>query len=254
MASGIVFNVQRFSLHDGPGIRTTVFLKGCPLRCPWCCNPESQSPGIQAAADGTVYGREVAPDGLVAELLRDEPFYRESGGGVTLSGGEPLFQHRFAMALLDALGRARVHTAIETAGFASADVFRRALALVDEVIMDIKHHDGQRHLALTGAPLERILTNLRAAIASGKDLLVRIPVVPGYNDSAADAEGFARLLRREGVRRVELLPFHQLGEKKYELLNMPYALKDVPPLHAADLSSFRAALEHDGIETLCGGR
>jgi pyruvate formate lyase activating enzyme len=251
--TGMLFNVQKFSLHDGPGIRTTVFLKGCPLRCPWCANPESRRPGVQTARDGAVYGRETTVEALLPKLMQDEAFYRESGGGVTLSGGEPLFQPAFALALLARLRREGIHTALETTGFARADVFARAIALADCFLFDLKHPDAERHLRITGVPLAPILANLRAAIAAGKQPLVRIPVIPGYNDSAEAAQGFAALLISLGIRRVELLPFHQFGEKKHAALGLAYALEGRPALRPADLADFRGNLAARGIECLCEG-
>jgi len=253
---GRVFDIQRFSIHDGPGIRTTVFLKGCPLTCAWCCNPGATRLGVLPVADPEDSSvthpdaREYTLDEVAAECLRDRPFYEESGGGVTLSGGEPLVQHQFTLALIHRLHEAGVRVAIETTGHAPADVFERVRHAADFVIMDVKHHDPVQHRRWTGVTNDRCLANLKAAVTAGGPLLVRIPVIPGVNDSPADAAAFARSLAPLGVRDVELMPFHQLGERKYELLGWPYRMEGVPPLHPEDLDDFAAALAGGGIHTL----
>lgn len=291
----LVFNIQKFSIHDGPGIRTTVFVKGCPLRCRWCANPESQLTQAQVRWDRSacvgcgscaaacpsgallLTGEGVRADGAkcigcgacaracgshaltldgeaktVADVVRiclqDEMFYEESGGGVTVSGGEPLMHPDFVCELLTALRSKGVHTALETTGFASPEVFDRVTAQADLLLFDVKHHDSEQHVQGTGVPSGPIVENLRRAIAAGKAVLPRIPVIPGYNDSAEDARGFAELLAGVGAVRAQLLPFHQLGEKKYEMLGMEYALHELKPLHEEDLEEFRKAMQAAGID------
>lgn len=248
--TGVVFNIQKFSLHDGPGIRTVVFLKGCPLRCRWCANPESQDPapcqlenGLTLAADQ----QRMTAEETVKICLQDRDFYEESGGGVTLSGGEPLAQPDFAAGLLTKLGVRRVHTAIETTGYAQPAVFDRVTALADLLLFDMKHWDPVRHREGTGVDSRLILDNMARAIRAGKEVLPRLPVIPGYNDSLEDAAGFATRLREVGADRVQLLPFHQFGENKYGLLGREYAYRDVPALHEEDLAGFRQALLDAGI-------
>lgn len=291
----LVFNMQKFSIHDGPGIRTTVFVKGCPLRCRWCANPESQLSRAQvrwdrAACAGCGKCAQVCPAGAVwldetgvhidsetcvgcgacadscaehalildgkamsvAEAVRvcmqDEMFYEESGGGVTISGGEPLSSPEFVLALLTELRKKGVHTALETTGYAAPEVFDRVTAQADLLLFDVKHPDSERHAWGTGVPNEPIIANLRRAIAAGKAVLPRIPVIPGFNDSLETAELFGELLRDVGAKRVQLLPFHQLGEKKYEMLGMEYELHDLKPLHEEDLEEFRKTICAAGIE------
>jgi len=249
---GRVFDIQKFSLHDGPGIRTVVFLKGCPLDCAWCANPNSRELRVLPMADAEKPGQFCDDSRLytIAEVvdicLQDAPFYEESGGGVTLSGGEPLVQHHFALALLEELRHQGVHTAIETTGSVPANVFTHALRLLDYVIIDVKLPNTASHRQWTGRGNELPLQSLDLAVASGLPLRVRIPVVPGVNDSLSDAEAFSGLLREHGVRQVQLLPFHQLGERKYELLGWDYVMKGVPALHEDDLTAYAAAF--DGIE------
>lgn len=292
---GLVFNIQKFSLNDGPGIRTVVFLKGCPLRCKWCANPESQSSRIQILWDGGLClrcgacthacpqgavrlenggvhinhtacigcgscvsgcpGNALKPEGewksvdeVVDACMKDVDFYEESGGGVTLSGGEALMQPEFTLALLRALKEKGIHTAIETTGFASEQVFREALPYLDLLLFDIKHWNSEKHLEGTGVSTLPILANMKAAIDAGKAVLPRLPVIPGYNDALSDAEGFAERLRELGAGRVQLLPFHQFGEKKYEMLDRHYTYTDIPALHESDLEEYRQVFLAYGIE------
>ena len=293
---GIVFNVQKFSIHDGPGIRTTVFLKGCPLRCQWCANPESQLSGVQILYDekkclrcgqcvrccpkqalsmGTdkrVYvnfqrcngcllcarqcpGKALTHEGerksveeLVDVCLQDRAFYEESGGGVTISGGEGMAQPDFTEALTTALRERGIHTAIETTGCVSAEVFRRLAPLFDLLLFDVKHYDPVRHREGTGVGNERIVENLTWARQRGLAILPRVPVIPGFNNTAKDAEGLSRLLNQIGLNRVQLLPFHQMGERKYEFLNREYSLKDVKALHPEDLAEYRQIFLGAGLD------
>jgi pyruvate formate lyase activating enzyme len=256
LAQGVLFNIQKFSIHDGPGIRTVVFFKGCPLRCAWCSNPESQGFGIfpesLAPKDPSLKGKLYFIEETMAICLQDQVFYEESGGGVTLSGGEVLSQGDFAEALLDRLGEAGIHRAIETSGCASPQTFERIAARTELILFDIKHHDNARHWKGTGAETKLILENFRAALAAaaagkGPETLPRIPVIPGYNDSPEDAAGFASLLRTSGAAQVQLLPFHQFGQNKYALLGMEYGLTQKKALHPEDLETYRAVFEQQGI-------
>lgn len=183
-SQGRIFNIQKFSLHDGPGIRTVVFLKGCPLDCQWCANPNSrilQTVPMRDATDPQRCeddSRMYHLDEVVHRCLQDLPFYEESGGGVTLSGGEPLIQHAFATSLLSALQGHGVHTAIETTGHVAPHVFARALDHCDHVIIDVKHHDRDAHRIWTGAPNDLALTNLAHALSSGLPVGCAFPSSP----------------------------------------------------------------------------
>ena len=251
--TGVVFNIQRFSLHDGPGIRTVVFLKGCPLLCPWCANPESINPGVEEFLDPDT--GEVTPAGrtrTIKELLEtceaDRVFFEESGGGVTLSGGEAMMQHAFAIEMLRRLQEVGIHTAMESTGHVAAPVFERALEHLDYLLMDVKHHDRQEHKRWTGGYNDLPLRNLSRAVSRGIDICVRIPVIPGVNDTLQDARAFAALLRRLRVEQVQLLPFHQFGERKYALLGRPYRMAGVAALHQEDLLDYRDLMRAEGVE------
>lgn len=250
---GRVFDIQKFSLHDGPGIRTVVFLKGCPMGCAWCSNPNSrklQVLQLRDANDPNVFvddSRDYALDEVLRICLQDLPFYEESGGGVTLSGGEAMVQHRFTTRLLRKLKAKGVHTAIETTGYAAPAIFQKVLDQVDLLIIDVKHHDRKLHKKWTTVSNELPLQNLATAVAAGGPVLVRIPVIPGVNNSLDDAAAFAELLRPIGVSEVQLLPFHQFGERKYELLGWEYRMDGVPALHEEDLVDFRQVMTDRGV-------
>lgn len=251
--TGRIFDIQKFSLHDGPGIRTVVFLKGCPMDCAWCSNPNSRELRVLNMRDANnpdtllPDSREYSVEEVVRICLQDRPFYEESGGGVTLSGGEALVQHRFSTRLLGALAAEGVHTAVETTGYASPEVFGRVLAASGLLIIDVKHHDRRLHQQWTTVSNELPLRNLATAIEAGGPVLVRIPVIPGVNDSLDDAAAFAGLLGPLGVREVQLLPFHQFGERKYELLGWEYRMDGVPALHDEDLADFQQVLCEQGV-------
>ncbi|MBM4059703.1 MAG: glycyl-radical enzyme activating protein [Planctomycetes bacterium] len=286
--AGLVFHVQRFSLHDGPGLRSTVFLKGCPLHCLWCHNPESQSDqpefvrlshrcmrcgrcSEQELADPVVHGRgaedaDRCPTGalqaigttwsvaaLAAELLHDRVFFEESGGGVTLSGGEPLAQAAFATALLRALRAEGVHTALDTCGAVARDVLLLAAAAADLVLYDLKLLDEARHRAATGASNRRILDNLQALAAAGARLWIRVPIVPGTNDDAANLrETAAFLAPLRGIERVELLPYHPTGEAKFARLGMECAVRGTQTPDRARLAALAAPFRDAGLTTFGG--
>jgi len=287
--TGCIFNIQKFSIHDGPGIRTTVFFKGCPLRCKWCANPESicsdqqilwdraqcvlcgdcvrACPVRTIVVDGeavrvnhdkcTGCGKcvQVCPKGALSlsgkgygieevleACLQDRDFYAESGGGVTLSGGEAMMQSAFVLEVLLRLRGLGIHTAMETNGFVQPDIFRRVADAADLLLFDVKHYDAARHKEGTGVDNALIMENLRWAIGYGKEVLVRIPVISGYNDSVADAAGFARALLDIPVEKAQLLPFHQFGQNKYYSLGMEYELGSLRQMRKEDLAGFRRAM------------
>jgi pyruvate formate lyase activating enzyme len=292
--TGRVFNIQRYSLHDGPGIRTTVFLKGCPARCLWCHNPESQAfdpevvvfegrcahcgtcetvcpegappPGsalctacgvcVDACPAGAreLAGRDMTVGEVLAEVVKDRIFYEQSGGGVTLSGGEPLAQLPFVTALLEGCRRESIATALDTCGFASQESLLRLVPLVDLFLFDVKLVDDERHRALTGLPSGPILDNLRALAAAHPRVWVRVPIVPGHTDSAADLTATAALLAGlPGVRRVDLLPFHRTGAAKARRLGRDYPLESLAPPAPGQLESLAGIFRERGLAVSIGG-
>ena len=293
---GIVFNIQKFSIHDGPGVRTNVFLKGCPLRCKWCANPESQlckpqilyrsgecvhcsrcvasciQRAVSAGEDGKIHidftkcsgclacvhncpkraltceGEEKTVDEVYEVCIQDKDFYEESGGGVTISGGEGMMQPDFVEALLLRLKANGIHTAIETTGCTAPVIFQRLAPQFDLLLFDVKQWDTGKHKAGTGMGNEQIIQNLRWGYGQGLNILPRIPVVPGFNDALEDAAGIAGLLHEIGFTQAQLLPFHQMGERKYEFLNRDYELTGVNALHSEDLTQYRQIFLEQGID------
>ena len=249
MEEALIFNLQKFSIHDGAGIRTDVFFQGCNLRCGWCSNPESQPmeplPGEQATA--------YTVPALVAELIKDKPFYDESNGGVTLTGGEALLHPGFVIALCEALHQEGIHVALETAACVGEDVFARVLAAVDFAYIDLKHYDDAKHRAGIGVGNALILRNIAYALKSETPVVLRIPVIPGFNDSEDDFSGFVKILGDLGAKEVQLLPFHQLGESKYKRLQLDYAYDGQKQMRDGDVSAFADALCGAGIQVQIGG-
>ena len=274
---GVVFDIKRFAVHDGPGIRTTVFLKGCPLRCTWCHNPESWGPNaevgfqpsrcigclkcIDACPKGAisfenkslvtdidkcnfcaecvavctagareVIGKTLTVDEVIDVVQRDVPFYDESGGGVTFSGGEPLGQHEFLCELLDKCKQKGIHTAVDTTCSALPEVIDKVSAIADMFLCDVKHIDSEKHREFTGVGNENILANIKRIALAGKPMFVRMPIVPGFNDDDRNIEDTCRFIGSLGtVSRIDILPYNSGGsEKSSRLLKVP------------DISKFKA--------------
>ena len=250
---GLVFNIQKCSLHDGFGIRTTVFFKGCNLSCKWCANPESQSCEPQVLNEKET-GRYYTVEDLTHELVKDKPFYDMSDGGVTLSGGEPLLQSDFVAELCRELKRHDIHIAIETAAYIKKDIFNKVISHCNLALIDLKHWNSKKHKEGVNVGNELIISNIKHALQR-KDthVIVRIPVIPGFNDSTNDAEEFAKLLSDISVDEVHLLPFHQLGERKYSELNMDYSYIGVPQIHEEDIGDYADVMVKYHIKVQIGG-
>lgn len=292
-ASGVIFHIMRFSVHDGPGIRTAVFFKGCPLSCWWCHNPESQNsaPEILYSAERcrlcgdcaaacphgaikrmgermtvndhcrlcatcvdacgaearSLAGRTMTVTEIVAEIERDLVFFDESGGGVTFTGGEPFGQPALLEALLRACRGRRIHTTIETCGAAARESVLRIGGLADLILYDLKMLDPGRHRQYTGAPNRNILENLEALVAAGRPVTVRIPVVPGVNDAAADVRAACDYLAPLGLTRVDLLPYHRAGAEKYRRLGREYRMEQTAPPADVTMAAIAAQMEAAGI-------
>ena len=297
MTKGLIFNIQKFSIHDGPGIRTTIFLKGCPLRCKWCANPESQSANVQilwdqkkcvhclqcvkscmhqaiSCKEGEIHIDEELCQGclscvstclqsalsnegetkeieeIVRIALQDKDFYEESGGGITISGGEGMSQPDFLKELVKELKKHNLHLAIETTGYIPKETFHELAPLFDLLLFDVKHYDTNRHFEGTGVHNEQIINNLKWAFHQGLEILPRIPVIPGFNDSIQDAAGLASLLTEIGLKKVQLLPFHQFGERKYEMMHKEYAYKNVKALQKEDLIEYQNEFIKKGLDCI----
>lgn len=297
---GLVFNIQRFSLHDGPGIRTTVFLKGCPLLCLWCDNPESKNPTLElgfsrvccdkcgkclpACPEGAIvldsegmpqidrercnacgkcvavcvpealaiYGKWYSVDEVFQEVHKDANLFRRSGGGVTVSGGEPLRQSSFVLALLQRCREAGIHTAVETSGFVSPAVLREVLPFIDLVLFDLKHLDPEVHRRLTGQSNDLVLENATLVVSSGAKVQFRLPLIPGLNDTPENIRSTAQFLMKlqgEGAS-IELMPYHRLGVGKYQALDRAYALETLESAGPEFCESVRQAFEECGVRCL----
>lgn len=252
---GRIFDIQRFSIHDGPGIRTIVFLKGCFLRCRWCCNPESQEYKIQPLTmNGTTktVGRDITVAELMEELEKDRMYYQRSGGGITLSGGEAMAQPEFAEALLRACHAAGFNTAIETTACVSHEVVARLIPHIDHVLMDIKHMDAAKHKAFTGVSNETILDNARWIAENAAHLVIRVPVIPTFNDTVAEIEDIATFAASlPQVHELHLLPYHRLGQDKYTGLGREYTLAHLVPPTKEHMEELLAAAQRaaGGIPT-----
>jgi pyruvate formate lyase activating enzyme len=303
---GRIFNIQRYSIHDGFGIRTLVLLKGCPLRCLWCSNPESQksTPELgfiesrcvgdrdcgapcasacpeeaivldgrgKAAIDRSacnncgectetcahdalrLVGREMSVAEVVAEVEKDRAFYRRSGGGMTLGGGEPMAQYGFTSALLEAAQEKHLHSALETSGHVTWSRLESVLRHVDLLHFDLKHMDSRRHEELTGQPNQLILSNLRKilTVKEPQEVVIRIPLIPGCNDSVENIRESATFVAESGFTQIELIPYHRLGVSKYRQYGMVYQLDEVTPAAEETLQDLRRLAESTGLQEMTG--
>jgi pyruvate formate lyase activating enzyme len=299
---GIIFDIQQYSIHDGPGIRTTVFFKGCPLHCPWCQNPESKLPAPQIWFDRRkctgcgacvvacpqkvieiidnkskidiskctgcgacstncpnearkIIGKRVSAQEVFKAVNDDRIFYEPSGGGVTLSGGEPLVQPEFALDVLKLCKEHGLHTALETCGFASWETFSEVLNYTDLVLFDLKHMDSAAHIKYTGVPNQLILSNLtRINKELSIPILARIPVIPGYNNSEENISSTAKFIvdKLNSSVKVHLLAYHRLGESKYEQLGLKYETYINPPSEE-EMIKLKEIIESFGLTAFIGG-
>ncbi len=254
---GRIFDIQRYSIHDGPGIRTIVFLKGCVLRCRWCCNPESQEYQIQNMTIGgksKVVGEDITVDEVMKEVLKDMNYYHRSGGGVTLSGGESLCQPEFARAILAYCKEYGLHTAIESTACAPFETIEKILPYLDLYLMDIKHVDSEKHKAFTGKGNELILENAVKLAKAAKKLIIRVPVIPTFNNSPEEIRAIADFASKlPNVEELHLLPYHRLGQDKYEGLGREYTLKHIEPMTDSYMESLLEAAKLSGLKCQIGG-
>ncbi len=256
---GRIFDIQKFSIHDGCGIRTIVFLKGCVLRCRWCCNPESQEYAIQTmmvAGEEKTIGRDVTVDEVMKTVEQDRPYYYRSGGGLTLSGGESLCQPEFARDLLHAAKESGINTAMESMACAKYETIETILPYLDHYLLDIKHMNSAKHKEFTGKGNELMLENAKKIAASGMTRLsIRVPVIPTFNDTAEEIKAIAAYAGQlKQVEKIHLLPYHRLGQDKYDGLGRQYLMQDILPPAAEHMEMLcQAAQRISGIPCQIGG-
>jgi pyruvate formate lyase activating enzyme len=297
---GVVFDIQRFSIHDGPGIRTLVFLKGCNLRCPWCSNPESQRfepelffhpercigcknclnacpHGSITLEDGQlsfnrylcqncgkcsyvcyaearlIRGRQMSAELVLEEVLKDGPFYRNSGGGVTVGGGEPLAQADFAAAILKKCKEKGLHTAVETAGYVPWPKIEKVLPYTDLFLYDVKHMDPKKHREHVGTDNRLISANLKRLVERKNKVVVCVPLIPGFNDTASEIDAIAHFAASQGIKKINLLPYHRFGEGKYLLLGRTYQFQGRKKLSEEEIEGLRKVAAARGLRVKVGG-
>lgn len=254
---GRIFDIQKYSIHDGPGIRTIVFLKGCPLRCKWCCNPEGQEFPISEMTfmgKKKIVGKDVTVAEVMAEVMQDMVYYQRSNGGLTLSGGECLAQPDFGEALLTAAKYEGISTAIETTGFAKWEYIERYLRVTDHVLMDIKNIDDEKHRKFCGQSNKVILENAVKIAQNHNDLTIRVPVIPGFNDTEAEIAKIAEFASMlSGVEKLHLLPYHRLGADKYKGLGRDYALEGVGLIPNEKMQKLLEVAKKSGLYCQIGG-
>ena len=263
---GIIFDIKRFAVHDGPGIRTTVFLKGCPLSCSWCHNPESMSSAIctvpktvrigdKTFTEDETVGREMTVEDVMKELRKEQIFMEESGGGVTFSGGEPLLQHRFLSEMLVACRAEGMHTAVDTCGFAKWEVLEKIAENTDLFLYDLKLLDDDMHKAHTGVSNKMILENLPRLLAMNKKVRIRIPMIPGITFTEENINQTLVYLSnlKFPVEGVDLLPYHNTAAHKYERFGIDNKLGKLKTINKNDLAETKLRFEKAGFEVKIGG-
>jgi pyruvate formate lyase activating enzyme len=263
---GILFNVQKYAIHDGPGIRTAVFLKGCPLACWWCHNPEGRrftveswdenAPRTQDGQGGQsdTCGWTATTSEVMAEIEKDRIFCEESEGGATFSGGEPLSQARFLKSLLTACAEREIHTAVDTTGYAPHRVMAEIGPLADLFLFDLKLMDRMAHLRYTGVPNELILENLETLSKTGKAIIIRFPLIPGFTDGERNLRAIARYVSDLGtVRKISVLPFHEIAAGKYAARQLRNRMIETLPPGEDRVKEVASLFESYNLEVTIGG-
>ena len=300
MKKGLIFDIKRYAIHDGPGIRTTIFFKGCDLRCVWCHNPEGQLPNIElayninrcrgckecieicpenalfwkehininrdkcnlcgkctencAAEALEMIGRKMGMEEIMREIEKDKAFYEESNGGVTFSGGEPLLQPDFLKVILEECTKRKIHTAVDTCGYASQNVIDDICSFVNLFLYDIKIMNDEKHIKYTGVSNKIILKNLKYLVKKGANIEVRIPIIPNINDDKDNINRIANFLcTLSGIKIISILPYHEEGSEKYMRLNRRYMMEDVRSVKKEKIQEIKDILEEYKFKVKIGG-
>jgi len=264
---GLLFSIKRYAIHDGPGIRVTFFMKGCPLDCWWCHNPEGISPaaltiertdrvGEREFKSMEVVGKEYTPEDLLAIAERERVFMEQSGGGVTFSGGEPTLQFDFLLETLKLMKKSGFNTAVDTSGYTSKDLLTEIMPFTDTFLFDIKHIDSEEHKKYTGVENDMIIANLDMILASGGNVMIRIPVIPGVSDSIEYMERlkeFIQARKVSGIKEIDLLPYHKTGSSKYRRFKMEDRMEGVEQIPVSRMKEFKELMASTGIRVKTGG-
>jgi len=300
MNNALIFNIQKFSVHDGPGIRTTVFFKGCPLKCMWCHNPESQNINKEVLYDSKkcvlcghcqkicptnaikiendilttdiskcnhcgkcniycingareVVGKDYSLDEVVNEVMRDKVFYEQSNGGVTISGGEPLLQIDFIEELLKKLKEEKIHTAVDTCGAVNFEILERAAKYTDLFLYDLKLMDDEKHKEYVGVSNKIVIENLKKLSLIHNNINIRMPIIEGVNDDNTHIEKTLELLKDLNIKKINLLPYHNIARHKYEKLGLVYKDKKMAIPSDVKMNSFKELFEKNGYIVKIGG-
>jgi pyruvate formate lyase activating enzyme len=263
---GLVFDIKHYAIHDGPGIRTTIFLKGCPMHCLWCHNPESQDNGAEAFIrekvldnhkfhDKEEIGKIMSVAEIMEQVNKDRIFTEESGGGVTVSGGEPLMQPEFLLELLISCKKEGYHTAIDTCGHAEKTVVKSILDYTDLFLYDLKLIDNTSHEEYTGVTNIKVMENLEMIMKAGSDIILRFPVIPGITDTEKNLEAISGYIRSNPqLNKIDLLPYHAFAKSKYRRLEREYQLDEIEEPCEERISEIIQLFEGIGMETYVGGR
>lgn len=263
---GLVFDIRRFSVHDGPGLRATVFLKGCPLRCLWCHNPESQlfcieTNPVTELVEGLAFqhskdlGQWMDVHEVFAKLESDRIFMDESQGGITISGGEPLLQYAFTTELAKLCHEAGLHVALDTTGYADPEILKAVMPWIDLYLYDLKHCDNTLHKNYTGVENTAILQNLQTLVDAGKKVIIRFPVIPGLNDAIEHADMVLQIIKgfNGKISEINLLPYHSLASHKYQKLGMANPLDGLKDASPNLLNPLKQFFEQAGLNVKVGG-
>ena len=264
---GLIFSIKRYSIHDGPGIRVTIFMKGCPLSCKWCHNPEGILPQPETVV--TTYrvgerefckkeeaGKDYSVDDIVAILNRDRVFMDQSKGGVTFSGGEPMLQFEFLYDAVKACKKSGFHVTIDTSGYSAAGNYKALIPFTDLFLFDIKHLDEGQHIIGTGVSNTGILENYRFLLENARGVALRIPVIPGFNDDTDHIEMLRQFIlstKTNSLRQINLLPFHKTGSSKYRKFNLTYMMDGVEPPSGKEMQELKNYFEDTGVKVKIGG-
>jgi pyruvate formate lyase activating enzyme len=264
---GLIFSFKRYSIHDGPGIRVTFFMKGCPLSCWWCHNPEGISPVPEAVEQihrigekeflrKEEAGRYFSIDDIVKILEKDKIFISQSKGGVTFSGGEPMYQSEFLFEALKACRTNGYHTTVDTSGYSQPENFKAVIPFTSLFLFDIKHLDDKKHLSCTGVSNSLIISNFELILNSGAEVFVRIPVIPGYNDDDDHLERLRMFInehKNKSLKKINLLPFHKIGSSKYKRFNIPYRMGEIQQPSRERMNELKGYFSETGIKVKIGG-